>query len=201
MELAPEVRALLALFDHLPYSQRLDDEADSLIVQLRSSRTHSEMVRDMGWDTADPATRWHHGRAIEAAESDPDGYWQQSWPLTQPRRDGWAADWTVEQWAAHESAQFPAGFYPVGLGQTWVPGYREIPAELADEIRDELRSGTIEAVREAAARVTAAGDALREAQAYRDRAIRAALAAGVSASSISEASGVNRARVYQIKGA
>lgn len=191
---APETRALLALFDSIPWSQAAGGRADRLMIRLRSSRTLSEMVADQGWDTNDPDTRWTYGTQIEAAEANPNGYWEQSWPLTQPRRDGWAADWSVEQWAAHESAQFPAGFYPVSRAR------KELPEGMADEIRDELRSGTLEAVRHAAQRVTAASAALTEAQATRDAAIRSALGAGVPVADLVKATGVTRGRIYQLKG-
>lgn len=193
MNLAPEARALLALIDHIPYSQRVG-EADSMRIRLRSSRTMSEMVADHGWDTTDPQVRWTHGRAIEAAEADPDGYWEQDWPLTRPRPDGWQADWTVERWAEYAAAEFPAGFYPISGN-----GNALTDAE-ADAIRDELRSGSLDAVRHAAQKVEAAGAALDDAKAHRNATIRAALAAGTSVADIVEVAGVNRARVYQLRG-
>lgn len=135
-----------------------------MMIRLRSSRTMSEMVADHGWDTTDPQVRWHHGTAIEAAERDPDGYWEQDWPLTQPKRDGWQAEWSVERWAAYAAL-----------------------------IRDELRSGSIDAVRHAADKVSAAGAALEAAQAHRDAAIRAALAAGERVADVVQVAGVKRA--------
>ena len=191
--LAPEARALLALVDHIPWSQR-PDEADRMVIRLRSTRTHAEMVAAAGWDTTDAATRWNHGRAIEAAESDPDGLWEQDWTLTQPRREGWMQDKSVEEWAAYEAAQFPAGFLPVrALGRDLDPG-------LLEQLHAEMRGGSIEAVRAAAARVRAASDVLVEAQAHRDQVVRAALAAGVGATALAEATGLNRSRIYQLRG-
>jgi hypothetical protein len=195
--IAPEARALLALIPEIPRATGPDPER--LMITLRSSRTLAELVADQGWDTTDPDTRWQHGAQIDAAEANPHGYWEQAWPLTAPTSAGWAQDWTIEQWAAHAAAQFPAGFYPVAVGRPGTGG-RTLPEALADEIRDELRSGSLDTVRQAADKVRVAGRALEAAQAHRDRAIRAALAAGVPATDVAEAAGVNRSRVYQLRG-
>ena len=189
----PETRALLALVDHIPWSQ--GSESDRMMIRLRSTRTHAEMVAAAGWDTSDPATCWNHGRAIEAAESDPHGFWEQDWPLTQPRRDGWMEGRTVEEWAAHEAGQFPAGFLPVRAAHC------DLDPDLLAELTAEMRGGSIEAVRDAAARVEVAAESLAEAKAHRDRAVRAALAAGVGATVVAEATGLNRSRIYQLRGA
>ncbi|NNG20481.1 hypothetical protein HJ590_13080 [Naumannella sp. ID2617S] len=100
-----------------------DGSPARLTITIRSTRTNAELLAEQGWDLDDPGVRYRHGRAIEAAETDPDGLWEQHWPLTAPSRTtSWGRDMTVEQWAAWEGAKIGRtcpGFLPVLEGMTW----------------------------------------------------------------------------------
>ncbi|MBK7822803.1 MAG: hypothetical protein IPJ61_17505 [Tessaracoccus sp.] len=195
-ELNITARALLALFPSLPWSPRA--EADRQTITIESVRTNAELLAEQDWDLTDETVRYQHAEAIEAGERRPGEHWRQHWDVSMPSRKGWAADWSVEDWARYEAKRLPAGYLPVATG---VGAFRrEVPSEVIAGLRAEWLAGDpVEQVRAYAARVDEAVDALHAAQTARDDAIRTALGAGVPVDVVVQASGVKRARVYQIR--
>lgn len=191
-------RALLALFPEIPWSPQRDNRADGQTITIESVRTNAELLAEQGWDLTDETIRYQHGEAIAAGEQDPEGHWRQAWRVSMPSRIGWASDWDVTDWARYEAERLPAGFLPVATGMGSFR--RRVPEGVIAALRAEWLAGDpLAQVRERAARVEQASDALLAAQAERDDAIRTALGAGVSIDAVIQASGVKRARVYQIR--
>ena len=191
-------RALLALFPEIPWSPQRDNRADGQTITIESVRTNAELLAEQGWDLTDETIRYQHGEAIAAGEQDPEGHWRQAWRVSMPSRIGWASDWDVTDWARYEAERLPAGFLPVATGMGLFR--RRVPEGVIAGLRAEWLAGDpLAQVRERAARVEQASDALLAAQAERDDAIRTALGAGVSIDAVIQASGVKRARVYQIR--